>query len=134
MKFLKVIALGFVAYVVAAFILKLFKGGRTVTEAATQSIAEPVGFVGSALTIAFQPAKWNEAANISTTAAKAVATEPSYGNAQAAAGAWAEAFFGLASQTKPVESKLDENAKTLSEEQLPGTLAASPASYKGEVY
>ncbi len=133
MKLLKIFALGFVAYVIGAFVIKLNRG-RTVTEAATQSIAEPVGLLGSALTLAVTPSKWGDVTQLTTEAGKAVAAEPTYDRARAVSADYVTQFFGLASEVPAPESVSDANARTLSETQVPGTLEANPSTSRGTVY
>lgn len=133
MKILRVFALGFVAYVIAAFLLKLSKG-RTATEAATQSIVEPIGFIGSLITVAANPSKWDDALDITKKATKTVVENPSYDNASDVANDWVTQFFGLASERPSPESVADSNARTLAETQIPGTLDANPSGSRGLVY
>lgn len=133
MKLLKILSLGFIAYVVGAFLMKMNRG-RTVTQAATESIVEPVGFAGSVITLAASPSKWQQSIELTTTAAKEVITDPSYAKSRDVVADWATGIFGLASEVPSAESVADTNARTLSETQVPGTLEANPSSTRGMVY
>lgn len=133
MKLLKILSLGFIAYVIGAFLIKMNRG-RTATQAATESILEPVGFAGSLVTLAVTPSKWKDSVDLTTTAAKELVTDASYNKSREVVSDWAAGMFGLSSELPTPESLADTNARTLSETQVPGTLEANPSSTRGMVY